>query len=166
MKATPTRENREVGYETRDANVRDLVLFSIGLAIVVAAALLLMRGVFHYFAATQNLGPPASPFEDVRTLPPQPRLQVVPRQDLQQLRSAEDDKLKGYGWVDRNTGTVRIPIDRAMDLLIQRGLPVRSSSRVGEPSGLPSPGDSEEQRPPLPGRHRPRGDFAPPATRK
>ena len=164
MKTTPTAESRQVRHETRDANVRDLVLFGIGLAMIIAATVLLMKGVFHYFAATQNLGPPASPFDNVRTLPPQPRLQIEPRQDLKQLRSAEDDKLQGYGWVDQNAGTVRIPIDRAMDLLVQSGLPVRSGGQVGEPSGLPSARRSGEQG--LPGGRRPRGDFAPPPTRK
>jgi len=42
------------------------------------------------------------------------------------LRQAEEDALKSYGWVDRNNGVVRIPIDQAMKLTIQRGLPVRT----------------------------------------
>jgi hypothetical protein len=44
---------------------------------------------------------------------------------LNKIRVREDGLLDSYGWVDENAGTVRIPIERAMDLLVQRGLPVR-----------------------------------------
>jgi len=44
---------------------------------------------------------------------------------LNKIRGREDGLLNSYGWVDEKAGTVRIPIERAMDLLVQRGLPVR-----------------------------------------
>jgi hypothetical protein len=56
---------------------------------------------------------------------PAPRMQAVPAQDLQQFRAREDAILDGYGWVDQKAGVVRIPIARAMELLLQRGLPTR-----------------------------------------
>jgi hypothetical protein len=58
-------------------------------------------------------------------LPPEPRLQTNPREDLRDLRAKEDAILESYGWVDRNAGVVRIPIDEAMKLTVQRGLPSR-----------------------------------------
>ena len=61
-------------------------------------------------------------------LPPEPRLQTNPRQDLSDLRAREDQLLNSYGWVDKNTGVVRIPIERAMQLIVERGLPTRSES--------------------------------------
>jgi hypothetical protein len=54
---------------------------------------------------------------------PQPRLEVKPGASLVQLRAAENADLNSYGWIDRTTGTVRVPIDRAMQLLLDRGLP-------------------------------------------
>ena len=54
---------------------------------------------------------------------PQPRLEVKPGARLAELRAAENADLNSYGWVDRNAGTVRIPIDRAMQLILDRGLP-------------------------------------------
>jgi hypothetical protein len=57
-------------------------------------------------------------------LPPEPRLQTNPRADLAELREREDRALNTYSWVDRNAGIVRIPIDRAMSLTLERGLPV------------------------------------------
>jgi hypothetical protein len=59
-------------------------------------------------------------------LPPEPRLQTDPREDLRALRQAEDNALQSYGWIDKNTGVVRIPIDQAMKLTLERGLPVRT----------------------------------------
>lgn len=47
-------------------------------------------------------------------------------QNLAAFRKHEDEVLHTYGWVDRSAGTVRIPIDKAKDLLMERGLPVRS----------------------------------------
>ena len=61
-------------------------------------------------------------------LPPEPRLQANPKQDLRDLRESEDALLKSYGWVDKNNGVVRIPIDEAMKLVLQRGLPARPAS--------------------------------------
>ena len=58
-------------------------------------------------------------------MPPEPRLQTNPRQDLSNLRAREDALLNSYGWVDKNTGVVRIPIERAMQLIVERGLPTR-----------------------------------------
>src|SRR5437762_1164629 len=51
--------------------------------------------------------------------------QIASDADLKQLRATEDAVLTTYGWIDRKNGIVRIPIDRAMDLLLQRGLPTR-----------------------------------------
>jgi hypothetical protein len=112
-------------HETRDANIRSLLIFAAGLAGTLVLLFFLMARVFHYFGATQSLGPPASPFADARSLPPQPRLQVDPRRELEQLRGNEDERLHSYGWVDRDAGVVHIPIERAMDMVAEKGLPVR-----------------------------------------
>jgi hypothetical protein len=53
-----------------------------------------------------------------RELPPQPRLQVDPADDLAALRAEEDAWLSGWGWVDKRSGTAHIPVDRAIELLI------------------------------------------------
>jgi hypothetical protein len=58
-------------------------------------------------------------------LPPEPRLQVDGSLQIHDLRTKEDHMLTSYAWVDQKNGTVRIPIDKAMDILAQRGLPSR-----------------------------------------
>ncbi len=60
-----------------------------------------------------------------RRLPPEPRLQTNPRGDLLELRQKEDRILNSYGWIDRDAGIARIPIERAMELTAARGLPSR-----------------------------------------
>jgi hypothetical protein len=115
-------------HEKTDASISGLVKFGIGLFVLIIAALAGMRWMFDYFRNTQQLGPPASPFEESRTMPPQPRLQVRPAQDLGHLRTVEDERLNSYGWVDQTAGVARIPVDRAMDLLVEKGLPVRAGA--------------------------------------
>lgn len=57
--------------------------------------------------------------------PPSPRLQTQPFKDVYVLKSEQRAVLHGYGWIDKATGVVHIPIERAMELTLQRGLPVR-----------------------------------------
>jgi hypothetical protein len=55
--------------------------------------------------------------------PPPPRLQTAPARDLKALRALEDELLHHYGWVDRQAGVVRIPIERAIELVLSEGKP-------------------------------------------
>jgi hypothetical protein len=115
---------RSEGYERRDADVSTLLKFSFWLGVILVVVMLAMWGMFSVFGKTQKLGPPASPFEsaDVRVLPPAPRLQVTPVLDLKNYRDSQWEQLETYGWVDKEGGVVRIPIERAMDLVLERGL--------------------------------------------
>jgi hypothetical protein len=57
---------------------------------------------------------------------------VTPQQDLKAMRSEEDVLLHSYGWLDQRAGIVRIPIERAMKLLAERGLPNQSQKGSGQ----------------------------------
>lgn len=59
---------------------------------------------------------------------PQPRLLVNEPSSLADFRKREQEALSTYGWIDQNAGVVRIPIDRAKDLIVERGLPVRGAT--------------------------------------
>lgn len=115
-------------FEERDVNVRALGKFAIGLVLLCVVCLALLLGVFKYFENMTG-GPKARVSQgigvDSSKLPPEPRLEVTPITDLEAMRAAEDKILNSYGWIDQPHGVVRIPIDRAMDLLAQRGLPAR-----------------------------------------
>lgn len=114
------------GYERRDLSVRVVGIFFLGLTVAVAAVLVLMVWLFRSFEAGEaRRDRPPSPLAGAPQPPPEPRLQVNASEDLKALRAAEDAALTTYGWVDRQAGIVRIPIDRAMDLLAERGLPTR-----------------------------------------
>jgi len=132
-------EKPKHAHETSDANVRHLLIFGVGLSLVVIVGLIVSRAVFHYFVGHQGLGPPASPFENVRTIPPEPRLQVRAPMDLKQYKMAQDGILSSYGWVDQQAGVVRIPIERAIDISLQRGFPVRQA--VPEKQVAPKPSE-------------------------
>jgi uncharacterized iron-regulated membrane protein len=136
------------GYEHSDATPGGLLKFGIGLFLILVVCFIGMKWMFSYFAQVQALGPSASPFENARVLPPQPRLQVHPKRDLEIYLNSQDKALTSYSWVDKQNGVVRIPIDRAMDLLLERGLPARPASGAAEASPAGSAAQTESAKRP------------------
>lgn len=122
---TDNKPSREEGYEHRDANIRTLLQFAFWLAVLIVVILFAMRWTFGFLSVKEPLGPPPTPFENARVLPPQPRLQVEPHQDLKTYCDQQLSNLNGYGWVDQQNGMVHIPIEEAMDKLARQGLPTR-----------------------------------------
>jgi hypothetical protein len=99
-------------------------MFGVGLAAIIVVACLAMWITFAYLNAHQPpTGPPRSPLATTRRLPPEPRLQTSETRDLAAVREAEDKVLASYGWVEKDGGVARIPIERAMDLILERGIP-------------------------------------------
>lgn len=111
-------------YETTDADVPTLYKWAIAMFVVIFGAMGLMWAL-HAALETPPVKMDHEPtaMEMERTLPPKPRLQVNQQLDLRQLRETEDKQLHSYGWVQKQAGTVHIPIDRAMDIIAERGLP-------------------------------------------
>ncbi len=125
------------GYERSDADPRGLLhsgAWLIGILVVVFFA---MAWLFDFYGKVQSLGKPASPFENARVLPPAPRLQVEPRAELHAYCEQQDKLLNSYGWADEHNGVVRIPVDRAMELTLQQGLPARAAADI--PAGISNP---------------------------
>jgi hypothetical protein len=121
-----------VHHETSDANVNGIFAFGGVMVIGGAIILLLVWLLFGYFSARQTAsGTREFPLaaEQQNRLPPEPRLQTNPRQDLIDLRAGEDAILNTYGWVDKAGGVVRIPIGEAMKLTVERGLPARQTEK-------------------------------------
>jgi hypothetical protein len=120
---------QEVHHETSDVSIAGIIGFGVGLLVTAAIVHLLIFVLFRYFDSREGARVPAE-YPLARSqgdrLPPEPRLQTNPRQDLHDVRAKEDERLESYGWVDRNAGIVRIPIDAAMKLALERGLPARS----------------------------------------
>jgi hypothetical protein len=129
-------------YETRDANPSSLARFGIGLAATLVVVWAGMWWLMGYFGRIQNLGPAATPFEQLEESrrPPLPRLQVEPVEDLTAVRAQQSGTLDSYGWVDRSNGIVHIPVERAMDLILERGgLPARADAHAGSGPGAAPP---------------------------
>jgi hypothetical protein len=131
------------GYQTRDANVRGVSSFIKYLSLLLVFALLLCWGLFRYFSANQAGPALASPFAGNRQSPPVPGLQVNPREDWLNFQAKQLQSLESYGWENRDTQTVRIPIERAMDLLLKKGLPVAKDTPAVE-AEHPAPKGSQK----------------------
>jgi hypothetical protein len=127
----------EAGYEKRDVNIRGLLQFGFWMAVVIVITLIGMKLMFNYFNRTMSLGPPASSFVNNRQLPPSPRLQVEPHQELKDYCATQQKNVNGYGWVDQQSGVVRIPVDKAMEVVLAKGLPARSSGEAASASPVP-----------------------------
>ena len=121
-------------YEANDLSFRPVIFFGAGLIGVTILVLLSMSAFFTSMAARRaQQDTPLSPLALARPQhPPEPRLQIAPRQDLQHIRQTEEDILHSYGWVDRGAGIVRIPIEQAMDLIATRGLPTRPATAAAQ----------------------------------
>jgi hypothetical protein len=136
------------GYEKRDANAK--WIFGI-------VAFLLLGGLVMHFAVgvlTSHLAKTAAPADRWNTAhgpsavseqTPGPRLQISPAEDLKDFRVREDSNLNTYGWVNRTSGIVHVPIDRAMEMALQNGFPTRTGSN-GDKLG-PSVYELQQRRP-------------------
>jgi hypothetical protein len=146
----PNREeiDTSAGFEQTDVRVTGIVVFLTALAIFVAVTGILCYGIGKVINAQLNKedGPntkwtKAVEVRDLGNLPNNPQLQnkmaeltqqfPAPRvqtddgnQDVADLHAREDLLLDHYTRVDGKPGQVRIPIERAIELVAQRGLPV------------------------------------------
>ncbi len=115
-------------YETSDANFRSIVLAAAGLFGLMLFGLLLSWGAYAlFYQHSEDPGAEPKTFTRPDILPPGPVLQADPHDELLVLRSAEDSVLMTYGWVEREEGTARVPINRAMEMMLEKGLPVRTA---------------------------------------
>jgi hypothetical protein len=128
------------GYEHTDANIWIIVKFLVWLAIAagvihIGLALLFNLLVEQRVARTAPRYPLA--VGEGPRLPPEPRLQRFPREDILNFRTGEEQLLQNYGWTDRSAGAVHIPIQDAMRLVLERRL---LTSRPQDPAAPPAAG--------------------------
>jgi hypothetical protein len=133
------------GHETRDISTRVVVIFGVSLLVGAILIHIAVWVVYSQFARDAARAYPREyPLAHVgpAQLPPQPRLQTTPREDLQRMRTEEEQVLNSYGWVDVQRGIVRIPIERAMALTVEQGLPARTGGAPFSPADGPDKSDS------------------------
>jgi hypothetical protein len=123
-----------VHHEETDVNIRAIFGFGAALLLVAVVIHAAMWGLFVYFNGRQaRENGPSSPLTTAEPrLPPEPRLQVSPREDAAVFHAEEEAILNGYTWVNRETGTVRIPVADAMRMTVQKGLPTRPPPQQGQ----------------------------------
>lgn len=120
------------GYERRDVNLRAVAKFTLSFFIFIGVALLAMGWLFEMFFAHQlSQESPPPPMLDASRQSPSPRLEPLSGQVVADTRAAEEPLLHGYAWVDREAGIARIPIARAMELIVAQHQARTASSHRG-----------------------------------
>jgi len=130
--------NPGIQYESRDLGAKGIVVFLIVLAISGILIELLVWGMLRFYnrmtvennvptSGTSQLYTPTAelPGGDPALRFPKPALQVDDVADMNKLKAENAEILNSYGWVDKNAGVVRVPIQVAIDQVVQKGLPVR-----------------------------------------
>lgn len=140
-------EGGTAGFERQDLTSRSVYSFLAGLAVAVIVVAVLLLGLYHAMDAFERRHQPQqSPLvqqtqadtrevspNEINTFP-QPRLERNERLEINRFLLQEEQTLNSYGWVDQKTGVVRIPIDRAMQLIAQRGQPTTPKAGTVPPS--------------------------------
>lgn len=145
-----------LGYEGTDVKVSGIIVFLTALGIFVVVTAILCVGIgkvinsqlakadgpvtkWNHPVDVRNLGNLATnpqmqqQFAQLANRFPTPRLQTDDGyQEISDMHAKEDLLLENYSYVDRSKGTVRIPIERAMQLIAERGLPVVPPNPSGE----------------------------------
>ena len=132
--------NSDVSFEPEDLSARPIITGLVVLGLVCIASYFIILWLYtaldRYDSSHQ---PPQNPLAAVNTDTrhvtktqvesfPQPRLEEDERGQLDGVRMKEENTLNSYGWVDEGSGVVHIPIQRAMQLVVEQGLPVRPSN--------------------------------------
>ncbi len=119
-------EKKLKNYEESDAQFRGIFWSGVGLFAIIGFSFLLIIGLFNFLESWHGKSSqPISPLAELQQPPSGPRLQVDPELDLEQFKVIEDSLVNSYGWVQKEAGVVRIPLDEAMKLMLQRGFPLR-----------------------------------------
>jgi hypothetical protein len=114
--------------ERRDARPKPLFLAGAGLLAVMGLAMLAARVLLNSFARADGARETPHPMAARRGRAPGPVLEAHPGDELLRQRAWEDETLSTYGWIDPLGGVVRVPLDRAVELVLAAGLPARAAA--------------------------------------
>jgi hypothetical protein len=117
-------QRRDTTHEPRDADVLNVGMVALLVFLAIGICLLVCWMMLRYFnGGRQTNEPPRVLLSERAARFPQPQLISEPGSERWQVHLNEQAKLQSYGWVDRKAGIARIPVTRAMQILLQRGLP-------------------------------------------
>ena len=124
---TPVREpHAGVGHEPDAVNARGILWFAFWLIVIAVVIQIGLYGLLKFFQGSvgrRQAVLPASVQTSLKRTPAAPRLEALPLSPRRALNAQEDERLSTYGWVNRAGGVARIPIDRAMQIIVERGVP-------------------------------------------
>jgi hypothetical protein len=132
----------KIEFEKTDADLKAVTKVGVGIAVVATVVALALLPILHRMVdrrAKSDAAPPAIPGFQPGREAPEPRLQREPFADWRALKARQDALLGSYGWVDEPGGVTRIPIDQAMKMVIERGLPVRVAVSEAPSPAAPAP---------------------------
>jgi hypothetical protein len=116
-------------YSDRDIRLKPILMFTVYIALFTIIVFAAVRYTMAYWEAQARLADAAVPVMSLdRQLPTTAVLQVNERRDLAAQRAWEAGMLTNYAVVDKDAGIVRIPVERAMNILAERGLPARAAA--------------------------------------
>jgi hypothetical protein len=145
--------NAGVMHESSDANVRAIYIFGVWLALLGALCALATWGGLRAMewkadrddVARMKANPMVPearmkmPNEVAAHEFPTPQLQINDAAEMKEEIAEETGKLTHYQWIDQSQGIVRIPIDKAMQLVLQRGLPARPAGEAAAAAATAKP---------------------------
>ena len=139
-------EPDDIGFEREDLGAKPVIGFIVSLVISGVLIYYVIWGIFHFLDAYdqkhQQVRTPLIQVESntrevqVKTIQrfPEPRLEDNERTELNGFRYSEEEQLNSYGWVDKNAGVAHIPIEQAMQLIAQKGLPTTPQTGTVPPA--------------------------------
>jgi hypothetical protein len=120
--------NAGPGYETTDVHIAPITKFMVGLVMLMFLGMILGWLSFKLLDFKQNMDyadMKTTTLQNTRQIPTGPLLQVTNHGDLLDFRAEQAKDVSGHAtWLDKNAKVVRLPIDRAIELISERGLPV------------------------------------------
>jgi hypothetical protein len=138
--------NEGVAHEESDLDLDGIIKFVIHLIVLVTASAAIVYGMYRYFSGQEyeqeKSETPSTLLKreqrasgEVQDIFPEPRLQTLPVIDLKAYRAAEQQKLEGYNWLDKEKGIVSIPIEEAKKKLLEqmKTKPAEPAPQQGQP---------------------------------
>jgi hypothetical protein len=116
-----SEESIAAGYELADSRARPLVIATIGVFVLIALSYVFIAGLL--FVAGSPVGETSNTLAATSVqLPPEPRLEQNPLTDGDRLVNEATERVESFGWVQQRDGIAHIPIERSMELLVERGV--------------------------------------------
>jgi hypothetical protein len=139
-------DQHDLQPESSGIKPQPVIMFLVILTVSTIFVFFIIKGLLYGFQkmeeADRTQPVTALPEGRVRKLPPEPRLQGapgldnrlsdLPLVDMDKYRKRNDEKARSYGWVIKDSGIAHIPLDRAKQLIVERGLPLGSEKLVDE----------------------------------